>query len=192
MDTYEIPSLVPTTELKDLFEEHTSGGRAYLFKAAFKTDPETGRYVDEDVQRLYLGFAIGFRLGKKTLPVKTPVDLAGKTLRLNLETPDGDARSLIHRFTSWVATETELVISSGVSIKDPLAKEAAESLEYALNELGKTVCLHEETHRAGAIWTICDQCERKWADDRNPFTPYREPPELTQAYSTLTKLKERS
>ena len=34
-------------------------------------------------------------------------------------------------------------------------------LEYAERE----TCTHEETHRGGAIWEICDSCGKKWADD---------------------------
>jgi hypothetical protein len=28
-----------------------------------------------------------------------------------------------------------------------------------------TTCTHENTHRGGAIWEICDDCGAKWADD---------------------------
>lgn len=27
-------------------------------------------------------------------------------------------------------------------------------------------CEHKETHRGGAIWTICDECGAEFADDR--------------------------
>lgn len=27
------------------------------------------------------------------------------------------------------------------------------------------VCRHEDTHRGGTIWEICDQCGERWADD---------------------------
>jgi hypothetical protein len=40
-----------------------------------------------------------------------------------------------------------------------------------LNKLSHDSCLHEVTHRGGAIWTICDDCGRKWADDMSEHTP---------------------
>lgn len=49
-------------------------------------------------------------------------------------------------------------------------------------------CQHEDTHRGGAIWTICDGCGRKWADDRGGFKPYQEPKELTAAIAALDSL----
>lgn len=35
-------------------------------------------------------------------------------------------------------------------------------------------CLHDETERLGAIWTRCNQCGRRWADDdpKNPFSTF--------------------
>lgn len=46
-------------------------------------------------------------------------------------------------------------------------------------------CQHDETHRGGAIWTICDQCGRKWADDEGGFQPYVEPKEITEAHAAI-------
>lgn len=52
-------------------------------------------------------------------------------------------------------------------------------------EHDKHICLHEETHRGGAIWTICDHCGRKWADDEGGFQPYKEPAAVTAAWTAL-------
>ena len=46
-------------------------------------------------------------------------------------------------------------------------------------------CTHEETHRGGAIWTICNACGMEWADDRGGFQPYVEPSEITEARVAL-------
>lgn len=46
-------------------------------------------------------------------------------------------------------------------------------------------CTHEETYRGGAIWTICPQCDRKWADDQGGFVPYADPPAVQQARALL-------
>lgn len=42
-----------------------------------------------------------------------------------------------------------------------LVREFKSLLNYAEQQH----CLHEETHRGGAIWEICDSCGMKWADD---------------------------
>ncbi len=52
-------------------------------------------------------------------------------------------------------------------------------------EHDKHICPHEETHRGGAIWTICDHCRRKWADDEGGFQPYEEPAAVTAAWALL-------
>jgi ribosomal protein L37AE/L43A len=58
-------------------------------------------------------------------------------------------------------------------------KEKIVLLEFALkdmlNHYDNTTCLHETTYRGGAIWTICEDCGRKWADDEGGFIPYMEP-----------------
>lgn len=49
------------------------------------------------------------------------------------------------------------------------------SLKDMLNSYDRNTCTHEETHRGGAIWTICGDCGKKWADDEGGFIPYSEP-----------------
>lgn len=50
-------------------------------------------------------------------------------------------------------------------------------LEYVDGE----TCLHETTHRGGAIWTICDDCGAKWADDQGGFKPHQDEPAVEAA-----------
>jgi hypothetical protein len=47
-----------------------------------------------------------------------------------------------------------------------------ELFERALSIAYKHICPHEETHRAGAIWEICDSCGMKWADDEGGIAAY--------------------
>ena len=51
-------------------------------------------------------------------------------------------------------------------------------------------CLHEETHRGGAIWTICDQCGAKWADDEGgvPHDAHEYPKPIRDAQDMLALL----
>lgn len=46
-------------------------------------------------------------------------------------------------------------------------------------------CWHESTHRGGAIWTICDDCGAKWADDEGGKPDYIQPPEITEASAAI-------
>lgn len=61
------------------------------------------------------------------------------------------------------------------------------SLKDMIAHYDRETCTHEETYRGGAIWTICSQCERKWADDRGGFIPYMEPLFVACARELLNK-----
>ena len=42
------------------------------------------------------------------------------------------------------------------------------ALQKLVSSIEADTCLHEETHRGGSIWEICDQCGEMWSDDKNP------------------------
>jgi len=50
-----------------------------------------------------------------------------------------------------------------------------------------TRCPHEETHRGGAIWEICDACGEKWADDEGGKPPSITPAPLQAAHDWLAE-----
>lgn len=52
-----------------------------------------------------------------------------------------------------------------------LEKQMATALAGAVNEASRAMCLHDETHMAGAIWTVCDQCGTRWPDGANKPIP---------------------
>lgn len=60
-------------------------------------------------------------------------------------------------------------------------RKLVEALGGLLRIYDRNTCQHDETHRGGAIWTICDQCGRKWADDEGGFEPHADPPEVEAA-----------
>jgi ribosomal protein L37AE/L43A len=60
-----------------------------------------------------------------------------------------------------------------------------EALKALLNHVDRETCRHEATHRGGAIWTICDDCGREWADDRGGFVPYTDPAAVAEARAAL-------
>jgi hypothetical protein len=85
-------------------------------------------------------------------------------------------------------------------METPIEKKAAPSvdvprlvlhlcsvLEYAERE----TCTHEETHRGGAMWEICDSCGKKWADDEGgkPDDAHDLPQVLTDARDFLYSLQ---
>jgi len=57
----------------------------------------------------------------------------------------------------------------------------ADLLRYA----ERNECEHDNTHRGGVIWTVCDGCGKKWADDEGGFKPYKQPPEIAAARAAL-------
>lgn len=71
------------------------------------------------------------------------------------------------------------------SSSEERVKTLREALTWAIKKIDAETCAHADTYRGGAIWTICRDCDRKWADDRGGFTPYVEPPELTAARKAL-------
>lgn len=66
-----------------------------------------------------------------------------------------------------------------------LTERMRDDLRALLNHVDMETCVHESTHRGGAIWTICDDCGMEWADDRGGFIPHTDAAEVAQARATL-------
>jgi hypothetical protein len=51
----------------------------------------------------------------------------------------------------------------------------------------RNTCTHDETHRGGAIWEICDHCGMRWADDKGgkPVNAHEYPKEIKDAQTLL-------
>jgi hypothetical protein len=88
----------------------------------------------------------------------------------------------------WLA-EQRNIVKQALYTATPPAPTASVGLREALGGLlgyvERNECTHEETHRGGAIWTICDGCGMKWADDEGGFVPYKEPEPITRARNAL-------
>lgn len=67
-----------------------------------------------------------------------------------------------------------------------MANDLKTALANLLKFAERNTCQHDETHRGGAIWTICNACGKKWADDQGGYTPFEEPAELEAARLALT------
>lgn len=69
-----------------------------------------------------------------------------------------------------------------------LLEEARVALVDLLHLDQKNTCAHEDTHRGGSIWTICDACGTKWADDEGGKPEWTPPAEWTKAEAVISKL----
>jgi hypothetical protein len=84
------------------------------------------------------------------------------------------------------AAATNLCIVGLVSQRDALL----EVLKGMLLRDERNTCRHEETHRGGAIWEICDSCGAMWADDQGGKPEWEDPKEWTQARAAIKAVEE--
>lgn len=68
-------------------------------------------------------------------------------------------------------------------------KKAYEALAKMLHRDERNTCRHEETHRAGYLWEICETCGMRWADDEGGRPEFTPPNEWQIAESAIAKLK---
>lgn len=61
-----------------------------------------------------------------------------------------------------------------------------DALTQLLRWAEKQFCTHEETHRGGAIWEICDSCGAKWADDEGGRPAFEWPKAISNASAALS------
>ena len=83
------------------------------------------------------------------------------------------------RYVSPVATPDELT-----RLRAELAA-AREALRKLLRYAECNTCQHEETHRTGFRWEVCDLCGAKWADDEGGKPEYVDPPAISEARAAL-------
>lgn len=59
------------------------------------------------------------------------------------------------------------------------------ALTQLLSYAERQICAHDNTHRGGAIWEICDDCGAKWADDEGGKPEFKWPNEIEAARAAL-------
>lgn len=76
--------------------------------------------------------------------------------------------------------------------KDQKFSDLLRVLRIVTDYASRQHCCHEDTHRGGVLWEICDQCGMKWADDEGgkPDDAGKLPEEIDRAYDILAKYKE--
>lgn len=71
---------------------------------------------------------------------------------------------------------------------DPVAELLA-AARALISLYERDTCQHENTYRGGILWTICDDCDRKWADDEGGFKPYSDPAEIVNARAAIAAVE---
>lgn len=94
---------------------------------------------------------------------------------------------MVRREPDWAANRIR--VGEQQSAEIARLRDVAQGL---LNEIDQNTCMHEDTHRAGFIWTICDQCGRKWADDEGGFKQHVDSPIVEAAREALSAQVEKS
>ena len=102
---------------------------------------------------------------------------------------DEEFRAIIAAGPAVVMVESRHMIAL-LDERDGLRGENArlrEALKGLLEYSERYTCKHEETHRGGFLWEICDVCGDKWADDMGGKTEWKDPPEWVAARAALAR-----
>lgn len=91
-----------------------------------------------------------------------------------------EAADLIEQMARAAAPKAE--VAQGVT--EGVYRALADILSYAERQ----ICMHENTHRGGAIWDICDDCGAEWADDNGGKPEFKWPKEIIAARSVFNSL----
>ena len=71
-----------------------------------------------------------------------------------------------------------------------LPEAVMEVIAGLVYEVERNICPHEETHRGGSIWEICDMCGSRWADDRGGKPEFKWPEVVEKARAMLAAASE--
>jgi len=113
------------------------------------------------------------------------VHFKGSAESVTLVQPDQNALiSAWCRYRSEVEADT--LMDLGHAHPTPSIPEAVmEVIAGLVREVERNTCTHEETHRGGFIWEICDMCGAKWADDSGGKPEFKWPEVVEKARSML-------
>ena len=107
---------------------------------------------------------------------------------------DANARRIVACVNACRGIDDELLADDCIrktrEDRDELLKQRDEllkSLRWAVREIERNTCSHEETERLGFIWTRCRMCGKQWADDEGGFVPHKDCEELEAARSAIAK-----
>jgi hypothetical protein len=67
---------------------------------------------------------------------------------------------------------------------------AVDALKKLLQRDMRNTCQHEETHRGGVIWEICDSCGASWEDHLGGKPEWKDPIEWVHALAAIQSIGE--
>lgn len=71
-----------------------------------------------------------------------------------------------------------------------ITKELLDALKGMMQRDERNTCQHENVRRGGVIWTICEDCGSKWADDEGGMPEWRDPKEWIAARAAIAKAED--
>ncbi len=95
----------------------------------------------------------------------------------------------------WRATTANAVGMEGAARNEPNPQPTEvqalrEALRGLILHVEKQTCEHDQTHRGGIIWEICDDCGAKWADDQGGKPAFDWPKPVKIARAALSPASE--
>ncbi len=94
--------------------------------------------------------------------------------------------------TDWQVDAVMRALITTPPPPDAMAERVAALVEAAKRLLDRdqiNTCQHENTHRGGYLWEICDDCGRKWADDEGGKPEFTPPQEWIDVMAALAAMK---
>ena len=104
-----------------------------------------------------------------------------------LITENDSGEALIRLDGAIAAVEDNFALAQPAPIIPEAVMEVIAGLVY---EVERNVCTHEETHRGGFLWEICDMCGARWADDMGGKPEFKWPEIVEKARDRLAAATE--
>ena len=104
-----------------------------------------------------------------------------------LITENDSGEALIRLDGAIAAVEDNFALAQPAPIIPEAVMEVIAGLVY---EVERNVCTHEETHRGGFLWEICDMCGARWADDMGGKPEFKWPEIVEKARDMLAAATE--
>lgn len=124
--------------------------------------------------------------------VLADIDRLRTAIRAHDDEAAEQAWEKVERWTGFIAGSVSRADTiTALEAESQRLREALEKADVMLRWADLQWCAHDETHRGGAIWEICDQCGAKWADDEGgrPADAGSQPKQLSDYIETRAALE---
>lgn len=126
-----------------------------------------------------------FEVGDRTVVGFKEARKNGSVYRYDVNGFDND----VARWFAAIDPTTVSDLVTKAEANTALIATLTEALERLLLRDERNTCPHEDTHRGGFLWEICDACGAKWADDEGGKPEWIDPPEWVEARTALSLAK---